>query len=158
MVTLPSKHRGWMTAIENMTYVWRMSLFNHLSLFISFASVRFVVVVITVPRCIGLWFFTPSVSWLSGIVYKIFCRILKQKRMYENQRDQLAQQSFNMEQSNFAIQGIKDTQVSFVSQFFLRNLYRWKQSFSSRGSSTTLSWHLSRLQCCPMLNSGLWSV
>lgn len=35
--------------------------------------------------------------------------------MYENQRDQLAQQSFNMEQSNFAIQGIKDTQVSFTS-------------------------------------------
>lgn len=33
--------------------------------------------------------------------------------MYENQRDQLNQQSFNMEQSNFAIQGMKDTQVSF---------------------------------------------
>jgi hypothetical protein len=39
------------------------------------------------------------------------CRILKQKKMYENQRDQLSQQSFNMEQSNFAIQGMKDTQV-----------------------------------------------
>uniref|UniRef100_A0A0N5AP19 Charged multivesicular body protein 5 n=1 Tax=Syphacia muris TaxID=451379 RepID=A0A0N5AP19_9BILA len=39
-------------------------------------------------------------------------RILKQKRMYENQRDQLAQQSFNMEQSNFAIQGMKDTQTT----------------------------------------------
>lgn len=32
--------------------------------------------------------------------------------MYENQRDQLSQQSFNMEQSNFAIQGMKDTQVT----------------------------------------------
>lgn len=42
-------------------------------------------------------------------------RILKQKRMYENQRDQLAQQSFNMEQSNFAIQGIKDTQTTVAA-------------------------------------------
>ncbi|VDK60032.1 unnamed protein product [Anisakis simplex] len=41
-------------------------------------------------------------------------RILKQKRMLENQRDQLSQQSFNMEQSNFAIQGMKDTQASFI--------------------------------------------
>jgi charged multivesicular body protein 5 len=32
--------------------------------------------------------------------------------MYENQRDQLGQQSFNMEQSNFAIQGMKDTQTT----------------------------------------------
>ncbi|VDD90686.1 unnamed protein product [Enterobius vermicularis] len=39
-------------------------------------------------------------------------RILKQKRLYENQRDQLSQQSFNMEQSNFAIQGMKDTQAT----------------------------------------------
>ena len=31
--------------------------------------------------------------------------------MYENQKDQLAQQSFNMEQSNFAIQGMKDNQA-----------------------------------------------
>uniref|UniRef100_A0A0R3S0X3 Charged multivesicular body protein 5 n=1 Tax=Elaeophora elaphi TaxID=1147741 RepID=A0A0R3S0X3_9BILA len=42
-------------------------------------------------------------------------RILKQKRMYENQRDQLNQQSFNMEQSNFAIQGMKDTQTTVVA-------------------------------------------
>lgn len=39
-------------------------------------------------------------------------RILKQKRMYESQRDQLAQQSFNMEQSNLAIQGMKDIQTT----------------------------------------------
>jgi len=39
-------------------------------------------------------------------------RILKQKRQYENQRDQLASQSFNMEQSNFAIQGMKDNQLT----------------------------------------------
>uniref|UniRef100_A0A915PQF4 Charged multivesicular body protein 5 n=1 Tax=Setaria digitata TaxID=48799 RepID=A0A915PQF4_9BILA len=42
-------------------------------------------------------------------------RLLKQKRMYENQRDQLSQQSFNMEQSNFAIQGMKDTQTTVVA-------------------------------------------
>eukprot|EP01136_Pigoraptor_vietnamica_P039080 Opistho-1_new@109258 len=36
-------------------------------------------------------------------------RVLKQKRMYENQRDQLMQQSFNMEQANFATQTLKDT-------------------------------------------------
>lgn len=36
---------------------------------------------------------------------------MKQKKIYENQRDQLSAQSFNMEQSNFAIQGMKDNQV-----------------------------------------------
>jgi hypothetical protein len=44
-------------------------------------------------------------------------RILQQKRMYENQKDQLAQQSFNMEQSNFAIQGMKDNQVLSILLF-----------------------------------------
>jgi charged multivesicular body protein 5 len=39
-------------------------------------------------------------------------RVLKQKRIYENQRDGLMQQSFNMEQSNFAIQTAKDTQTT----------------------------------------------
>lgn len=38
-------------------------------------------------------------------------RIMKQKKTYENQREQLYSQSFNMEQSNFAIQGMKDNQV-----------------------------------------------
>ena len=31
--------------------------------------------------------------------------------MYETQKDQLDQQVFNMDQSNFAIQGMKDNQV-----------------------------------------------
>uniref|UniRef100_A0A0K0DI63 Charged multivesicular body protein 5 n=1 Tax=Angiostrongylus cantonensis TaxID=6313 RepID=A0A0K0DI63_ANGCA len=39
-------------------------------------------------------------------------RVLKQKRMYENQKGQLDQQAFNMDQSNFAIQGMKDNQVT----------------------------------------------
>eukprot|EP01135_Chromosphaera_perkinsii_P010230 Nk52_evm3s2062 gene=Nk52_evmTU3s2062 len=39
-------------------------------------------------------------------------RIVKQKRMYEGQRDQLMQQSFNMEQANFTTQTLKDTAVT----------------------------------------------
>ncbi|XP_051944184.1 charged multivesicular body protein 5 [Hippocampus zosterae] len=36
-------------------------------------------------------------------------RVLKQKKMYEGQREQLAQQSFNMEQANYTLQTLKDT-------------------------------------------------
>ncbi|XP_077592594.1 charged multivesicular body protein 5 [Stigmatopora nigra] len=39
-------------------------------------------------------------------------RILKQKRMYEGQRDNLMQQSFNMEQTNYSIQTLKDTKTT----------------------------------------------
>ncbi|KAI1720905.1 snf7 domain-containing protein [Ditylenchus destructor] len=39
-------------------------------------------------------------------------RLMKQKKMYENQKEQLDNQAFNMEQSNFAIQGMKDNQVT----------------------------------------------
>merc|ERR1712038_875684 len=39
-------------------------------------------------------------------------RVLKQKRMYEQQREQLANQSFNLEQSNYAIQTLKDTKTT----------------------------------------------
>lgn len=39
---------------------------------------------------------------------------MKQKKMYENQKEQLDNQAFNMEQSNFAIQGMKDNQVSLA--------------------------------------------
>ncbi|KAE9418761.1 hypothetical protein Angca_003373 [Angiostrongylus cantonensis] len=42
-------------------------------------------------------------------------RVLKQKRMYENQKGQLDQQAFNMDQSNFAIQGMKDNQVTLAA-------------------------------------------
>uniref|UniRef100_A0A4X1UQM2 Charged multivesicular body protein 5 n=1 Tax=Sus scrofa TaxID=9823 RepID=A0A4X1UQM2_PIG len=41
-------------------------------------------------------------------------RVLKQKRMYEQQRDNLAQQSFNMEQANYTIQSLKDTKTTTV--------------------------------------------
>lgn len=36
-------------------------------------------------------------------------RILQQKRLYENQRGMMQQQSFNIEQTNFATESIKDT-------------------------------------------------
>ncbi|KAL2651155.1 hypothetical protein R1flu_019283 [Riccia fluitans] len=37
-------------------------------------------------------------------------RILKQKKLYEGQRDQLYNQTFNLEQVSFATEGIKDAQ------------------------------------------------
>ncbi|KND03752.1 uncharacterized protein SPPG_08914 [Spizellomyces punctatus DAOM BR117] len=39
-------------------------------------------------------------------------RILKQKKLYEGQRDQLMQQSFNMEQGNMALDNLKNTLVT----------------------------------------------
>lgn len=39
-------------------------------------------------------------------------RVLKQRKMYEQQADNLRQQSFNMEQANYATQTLKDTQVT----------------------------------------------
>ncbi len=38
-----------------------------------------------------------------------FFRVLRQKKMYEGQRDQLSQQYFNMEQQNYALQTMKGT-------------------------------------------------
>ncbi|ESO09271.1 hypothetical protein HELRODRAFT_73491 [Helobdella robusta] len=39
-------------------------------------------------------------------------RVLKQKKMYEQQRDNMTQQSFNLEQANYNIQSLKDTQIT----------------------------------------------
>merc|ERR1712179_469361 len=39
-------------------------------------------------------------------------RVLKQKRQYEGQRESMAQQSFNLDQTQYAIQSMKDTQVT----------------------------------------------
>lgn len=39
-------------------------------------------------------------------------RVLKQKKMYENQLENLRNQSFNMEQANFATQTLKDTKTT----------------------------------------------
>lgn len=42
-------------------------------------------------------------------------RVLKQKKMYEAQVDNLRQQAFNMEQANYATQTLKDTQATVVA-------------------------------------------
>lgn len=42
-------------------------------------------------------------------------RVLKQKKMYEQQLDNLRTQSFNMEQANFAHQTLKDTHTTVVA-------------------------------------------
>ncbi|XP_054270221.1 charged multivesicular body protein 5-like [Macrosteles quadrilineatus] len=42
-------------------------------------------------------------------------RVLKQKKQYESQLDNLRQQSFNMEQANYATQSLKDTQATVVA-------------------------------------------
>ena len=39
-------------------------------------------------------------------------KVLKQKRMYEGQLEGLRNQSFNMEQANFATQQLKDTKTT----------------------------------------------
>ncbi|CAB4026706.1 charged multivesicular body 5-like, partial [Paramuricea clavata] len=39
-------------------------------------------------------------------------RVLKQKKMYESQLENLRQQSFNMEQTNYATQTLKDTKTT----------------------------------------------
>ena len=39
-------------------------------------------------------------------------RVLKQKKQYESQSDNLRNQSFNMEQTNYATQSLKDTQAT----------------------------------------------
>ncbi|KAI9090805.1 Snf7 family [Phlyctochytrium arcticum] len=45
-------------------------------------------------------------------------RILKQKKLYEGQRDQLTQQSFNMEQGNMALDNLKNTIVTVDAMKF----------------------------------------
>lgn len=42
-------------------------------------------------------------------------RVLKQRKMYEQQAGNLRQQAFNMEQANFAAQSLKDTQVTIAA-------------------------------------------
>jgi charged multivesicular body protein 5 len=48
-------------------------------------------------------------------------RVLKQKKMYEGQRDQIMNQQFNIEQASFATQTMKDT-VTTVSAMKSANL------------------------------------
>ncbi|KAG8041203.1 hypothetical protein G9C98_002191 [Cotesia typhae] len=42
-------------------------------------------------------------------------RILKQRKMYESQVSNLRQQAFNMDQTNYATQSLKDTQITIAA-------------------------------------------
>lgn len=53
-----------------------------------------------------------ALLFMQNMVKQKAMRVLKQKRQYETQRDQLMQQSFNLEQTNFAIQTVKDTKTT----------------------------------------------
>ncbi len=44
---------------------------------------------------------------------------LKRKKLYEGQRDMLAGQAFNVEQTSFAIESVKDTQTTVQMFFFV---------------------------------------
>jgi len=50
----------------------------------------------------------------NGIKQKAL-RVLKQRKMYEQQAGNLRQQAFNMEQANFAVQSMKDTQSTVAA-------------------------------------------
>ncbi|XP_023767683.1 vacuolar protein sorting-associated protein 60.2 isoform X1 [Lactuca sativa] len=56
-------------------------------------------------------------------------RVLKQKRMYEGQRDMLYNQTFNLDQVAFASEGIKDAQqtvcVTVIKHFVQRLIYKF---------------------------------
>jgi charged multivesicular body protein 5 len=53
----------------------------------------------------------PRFSRQNAIKQKAL-RVLKQKKLYEGQRDQLMQQSFNMEQTHFATENLKNTMIT----------------------------------------------
>ena len=42
-------------------------------------------------------------------------RVLKQKKQYESQSDNLRNQAFNMEQTNYATQSLKDTKTTVAA-------------------------------------------
>ncbi len=55
---------------------------------------------------------TIPCCFLQNMVKQRAMRVLKQKRMYEQQMEGLRNQSFNMEQTNFATQQLKDTKTT----------------------------------------------
>lgn len=88
-----------------------------------------------------------TVAWYNQFFTSWVCsfRLLKQKRMYESQKGQLDQQVFNMDQSNFAIQGMKDTQVPHQ----LKNIYIYLTNSLEHTLLDVLDNHLGRLTGSP---------
>ena len=58
------------------------------------------------------------VKWEQNAIKQKALRVLKQRKMYETQRENLANQSFNMEQTNYATQMLKDTKITVCCSFF----------------------------------------
>lgn len=48
--------------------------------------------------------------------------ILKRKKVYENQRNLLNKQSFNLDQTCFALETVKDTQTTVAARKFFNNI------------------------------------
>lgn len=53
-----------------------------------------------------------NILFLQNAIKRKALNVLKQRKMYDNQRNNLMNQSFNMEQTNFATQTLKDTHVT----------------------------------------------
>ena len=60
------------------------------------------------------YFLSPSFfcCTIQNAIKQKAMRVLKQRKMYESQRENLGNQSFNMEQANFATQMLKDTKTT----------------------------------------------
>jgi charged multivesicular body protein 5 len=49
-------------------------------------------------------------------------RVLKQKKLYESQRDQLMQQNFNMDQAIFASESLRDAALTVRTKMYLLSI------------------------------------
>ena len=82
-------------------------------------------------------------------------RVLKQRKMYEAQRENLSNQSFNMEQTNYATQMLKDTKVTVrirltFSPFTVPLLLSLSLSLSLSGRKNGfIKWFLDIVIFCP---------
>ncbi|KAL6497622.1 hypothetical protein OROHE_027251 [Orobanche hederae] len=73
-------------------------------------------------------------------------RVLKQKRMYEGQRDMLYNQTFNLDQVSFAAEGIKDAQQTYALQGKVQGLPRGAYSVTCLEPAAYLLRVMSALQ------------
>jgi Snf7 len=74
---------------------------------------------------------------------------LKRKKMYESQRDQLAGQQFNIEQTSFTVDSIRDTQVLLNLHIRIEDALAFaicptRFSFCKSSADVTTVW----LVCC----------
>lgn len=107
---------------------------------------------------VSLYLHTRSLIALLNLSCQHLCFIIFHYR-YENQRDNLMQQSFNMEQANYTIQNLKDTKTTvsihgnaniifdFLLTFFLSffRLMPWRLA-SKTWRKPTRKWTSTRLR------------